>query len=226
MQLDFKIKMNERLFLRDPEETEVGREMLRYAVKLMARIGYEQFTFKKLAAAINSTEATVYRYFENKHKLLIYLVDWYWAFTEYQLLFKTNHLVSPRDKINMAIDILVLQENAATAFSTFDQHALCEIAITEGSKTYLSREVDIHNKEMLYKPYKDLCGRMAALFTAYNPKYKYPHSLASSMVEISHSQLYFMHHLPKLSDFSKKKNPKDLKAFLAGLVFGVLDAKG
>ncbi len=117
MQLDFKIKMNEKLYLRDPEGTEIGKEILRHTVKMMAEIGYGQFTFKKLAVAINSTEATVYRYFENKHKLLIYLVDWYWAFTEFQLLFKTEHLVGHRDKINMAIDILVLQEDTASVFS-------------------------------------------------------------------------------------------------------------
>jgi AcrR family transcriptional regulator len=225
MELDFKIKMNEKLYLRDPEGTETGKELIRCSIKLVAEIGYEQFTFKKLAADMKSTEATVYRYFENKHKLLIYLVDWYWAFTEFQLIFRTNHLTNAREKIIMAIAVLVFQDNLTTGFTGLDQHSLYGIAIAEGSKTYLSREVDELNREMLYKPYKDLCSRIAGLFSAYNPRYKYPHSLASSIVEIAHSQYYFMHHLPRLSDFSKTKNPKDIKAFLEGLVFGALDLK-
>ena len=76
MQLDFKIKLNEKLYLRDPEGTEIGKQIIRQGVKMISEIGYEQFTFKKLATEINSTEATVYRYFENKHKMLIYLLDW------------------------------------------------------------------------------------------------------------------------------------------------------
>ena len=37
----------------------------------------EEFTFRKLAQKINTTEASVYRYFENKHRLLIYILAWY-----------------------------------------------------------------------------------------------------------------------------------------------------
>ncbi len=224
MQLDFKIKLNEKLYLRDPDGTETGKEIVRSAIKLISELGYEQFTFKKLAAEIKSTEATIYRYFENKHKLLIYLVDWYWAFVEFQVLFHTNNLSKAEDKIKMFIDILVWEDNVFANFTDIDQQSLYAIAIAEGSKTYLSKEVDENNRVMLYKPYKDLCSRLASLFKDYNPKYKYPHSLASSVVEMSHFQYYFMHHLPRLCDFSRRKNPKDIEAFLEGLVFGVLNA--
>ena len=57
----------------------------------MVEIGFESFTFKKLAAKIESTEASVYRYFENKHKLLIYLVSWYWNWVEYRLDMEITH---------------------------------------------------------------------------------------------------------------------------------------
>ena len=224
MQLDFKIKLNEKLYLRDPEGTEIGKQIIRQGVKMISEIGYEQFTFKKLATEINSTEATVYRYFENKHKMLIYLLDWYWSFIEFQVIFQLNNITDPAKKIKKLIDILVWEDNDKTTFTELDQNALYYIAIAEGSKTYLSKDVDENNKEFLYKPFKDLCARVASLFSEYNPKYKYPASLASTLVETSHLQYYFMHHLPRLCDFAKKKNPKDLEAYLEHLVFGSLNA--
>lgn len=225
MQVDFKVKMNEKLYLRNPEGTDVGKQIIKMGVKMIAELGYEQFTFKKLAVEIGSTEATVYRYFENKHKLLIYIIDWYWAFIEFQVIFQLNNITNPAEKIKKLIDVLVWEDNAESVFSELDQQSLYYIAIAEGSKTYLSKEVDNHNKDFLFKPYKDLCGRIALLFKEYNPKYKYPSSLASTLVESAHMQYYFMQHLPLLVDYSKKKNPKEIEAFLEQLVFGVLNAK-
>jgi AcrR family transcriptional regulator len=225
MQVDFKVKMNANLYLRDPEGTDIGKQIIKIAVKMIADLGYEQFTFKKLAIEMNSTEATVYRYFENKHKLLIYLIDWYWSFIEFQVIFQLNNIKSAEEKIIKLIDILVWEDNATDVFSELDQQSLYYIAIAEGSKTYLSKDVDENNKELLFKPYKDLCARIALLFKEYNPKYKYPASLASTLVETAHMQYYFMQHLPRLSDCSKKKNPKDIEAYLEHFVFGALNAK-
>lgn len=225
MQVDFKVKMNANLYLRDPEGTEIGKQIIKMAVKMIVDLGYEQFTFKKLATEMSSTEATVYRYFENKHKLLIYLIDCYWSFIEFQVIFQLNNIKSAEERIKKLIDILVWEDNASAVFSELDQEALFYIAIAEGSKTYLSKDVDENNKELLFKPYKDLCARIALLFKEYNPKYKYPASLASTLVETAHMQYYFMQHLPRLSDFSKKKNPKDIEGYLEHIVFGALNVK-
>lgn len=225
MQLQFHIKMNEKLFLRDPEGTEIGKQIIRQSIKMIADMGYELFTFKKLAIEINSTEATVYRYFENKHKLLIYLVDWYWAFIEFQVMYQINNLTTAEDKIKKVIDILVWEDNAATVFSELDVTSLYYIAIAEGSKTYLSKDVDVNNKDFLFMPYKDLCARVAGLFKEYKKDYKYSVSLASTVIETSHQQYYFMHHLPRLCDFSQKKNPKEIEAYLEHIVFSALNAR-
>ncbi len=225
MQVDFKVKMNEKLYIKNPEGTDIGKQIIKSSVTLIAALGYEVFTFKKLAAEIGSTEATVYRYFENKHKLLIYIIDWYWAFIEFQVIFQLNNITDPTQKIKKLIDILVWEDNAKTVFSELDVQSLYYIAIAEGSKTYLSKEVDNHNKDFLFKPYKDLCSRIAFLFKDYNPTYKYPSSLASTLVETAHMQYYFMHHLPRLGDYSKKKSPKEIEAFLEHIVFGALNTK-
>ncbi len=225
MQIDFKIKLNQKLYLRDPEGTEIGKQIIKQSLTMISEMGYEQFTFKKLAKEIKSTEATIYRYFENKHKILIYLLDWYWSFIEFQVVFQLNNVTDPTERIKKLIDILVWEDNAATTFTELDLQALYYIAIAEGSKTYLSKDVDNNNKEMFYKPFKDLCARVALLFREYNPTYKYPASLASTLIETAHLQYYFMQHLPKLCDFSKNKNPKDLEIYLEHLVFGALNLK-
>lgn len=225
MQIDFKVKMNENLFLRDPEGTEIGKQIVRNAVVLIAEMGYEQFNFKKLAVLINSTEATVYRYFENKHRLLIYLIDWYWSFIEFQVTFQLNNIKDTKEKIKKLIDILVWEDNAENIINDLNTKLLFYIAMAEGSKTYLVKEVDENNSEKLYLPYKDLCNRIAQLFIEHSPTYKYPNSLASTLIETALLQYYFMHHLPALGNYSKRKSPKEVEDFLQNMVFGALACK-
>ncbi|CAN1578795.1 DNA-binding HTH domain, TetR-type [Spirosomataceae bacterium] len=223
MQIEFKIKINSSLYLRDPDATEVGKNIVKMSIKLISEIGYEQFTFKKLAAEIPTTEATVYRYFENKHKLLIYLIDYYWAFIRYQVLYHINNLKTPEEKIKTIIDLLVWEDNDYMNSSEIDQKALYYIAITDGSKTFLSKEVDELNRNQVFVPYKELCELIASVFREYNSDYQNANSLASTLVETSHLQYFFMHHLPRLCDFSDRKDPKTLEAFLENLVFGALE---
>ncbi len=224
MNINFKVTMSDKLYLRDPEGTEIGKQIIKAGVKMISEMGYENFTFRKLAVEMGSTEATIYRYFENKHKLLIYIVDWYWSFMEFQVVFQLQNLTDSAEKIKKVIDILVWEDNVGIGFSEMDVNALYYIAITESNKTYLSKDVDENNKDFLFKPFKDLCSRIAELFTEYNKKYPYPATLASTLVETSHFQYFFMHHLPKLCDFSKTKSPKDLEKYLEHLVFSALNA--
>ena len=69
--------MNEKLFLRDPEQSELGRRIIRQGIILISEVGLEETTFRKLAERMGTKEASIYRYFENKHRLLVYLVAWY-----------------------------------------------------------------------------------------------------------------------------------------------------
>ncbi|MEM8909339.1 MAG: TetR family transcriptional regulator, partial [Bacteroidota bacterium] len=69
MAVGIKISLNERLYLRDPQETALGQKIIKHSILLIDEIGFEAFNFKKLAQQMDSTEASVYRYFENKHHL-------------------------------------------------------------------------------------------------------------------------------------------------------------
>ncbi len=222
MNIDFNPSLNDKLFLKNPQSTVLGKKIISESIGFIALHGYEQFTFKKLAAKIDTTEATIYRYFENKHKLLIYLVNWYWSYLEFQIIVQLSPIKKPVDKIKKIVDILVWEDNLEIDFGAFDDQALYSIAIAESHKTYLSKEVDENNKDLLYKPFKDLSTRIAGVFKEYNPLYKYPNTLASSVIDLSHIQYFFMHHLPRLSDFAKNKSPKDIEAFLEDLIFKTL----
>ncbi|HEX5023975.1 MAG TPA: TetR family transcriptional regulator, partial [Agriterribacter sp.] len=64
MKLQIQIKMNEALFLRNPEKSELGKKIIQHSIQLIYKNGFEVFTFKKLAEDIGTTEAGIYRYFE------------------------------------------------------------------------------------------------------------------------------------------------------------------
>lgn len=99
MKLEVQIKMNASLYLRDPEQSELGKNIIKFSIELIHKQGFEAFTFKKLAEAIGTTEAGVYRYFENKHKLLVYIISWYWGWLEFQIGYQTKNVTNPVSKL-------------------------------------------------------------------------------------------------------------------------------
>jgi AcrR family transcriptional regulator len=222
MQFQIRIQPSERLALRDPENTQLGRNIVRNGLCLMHRLGFEQFTFKKLADEMGTTEASIYRYFENKHRLLLYILNWYWNFLEYLVVFTLQNLTDPQEKIRRVIDLLVRELPDGLDNSGLDKAALYDIVIAESSKAYLTREVEEINKVQLFKPYKDLCARIAQLFQEYSPTYPYPRSLSSMMIETAHYQYFFMQHLPSLTDFGHDRRVENITAFLENLVFAAL----
>lgn len=223
MQFQIRIQPSDRLALRDPENTQLGRNIVRQGLLLMHRLGYEQFTFKKLADEMGTTEASIYRYFENKHRLLLYILNWYWNFLEYLVMFSLQNLNDPSQKIRKVIELLVYQLPDGLDSSGLDKKALYEIVIAESSKAYLIREVEEINKVQLFKPYKDLCGRIAQLFNDYNPEYPFARSLSSTLMEMAHYQYFFMMHLPSLTDFSQDKKVENIISFLENLVFSSIN---
>ena len=222
MELSLQIKMNEKLFLRDPEETELGREIILHSIFLIYKAGFESFTFKKLAEKIGTTEAGIYRYFENKHRLLVYIVSWYWSWLEYKVMVHTNNVNSPEIKLKKIIQILSTQVKDDVQTKHVDEKLLHEIVRMEGAKAYLTRHVTADNKQQLFKPYKDLCASIAAIILECNPKYKYPRSLSSTIIEMAHYQNFFMRKLPALTDFGNVKDDRKVIGFLEDLVFASL----
>jgi AcrR family transcriptional regulator len=186
---------------------------------LIHKNGFESFTFKKLAEAIGTTEAGVYRYFENKHKLLVYIISWYWGWLEFQIVYQTKNVQDPIVKLKQVISLLANNVVDDLMTSHVDESLLHQILIAEGSKSYLTKHVGEDNKQQYFKPYKDLCNSVGEIIMECNANYKYPHSLASTIIEMAHLQNFFMHNLPALTDFDKTKKEDQIIDFLNHLVF-------
>lgn len=223
MEHSLRFKMNDKLFLRNPEDSTLGRNIVKQGLMLINEIGFEEFTFRKLAERIKTTEASVYRYFENKHRLLIYLLTWYWSFLEFKVIFQLNNIKDSRQKICLLIRILAEEPSDKESHEFLPEREVYKLAIWEGSKSYLTHNITRHNEDKLFKPYKDLCARLSSIIAAYNPKYPFPHSLASSVIELAHCQRFFMQNLPSLTDFKGPSASEQLLLFLENMVFSSLD---
>ena len=217
-----RIRVNGKVFLRDPDTSHLGQNIITHSTLLIDEIGFEAFTFKKLAKKIDSTEASIYRYFENKHNLLIYLLSWYWNWVEYQLVFATNNIASGEEKMKIAIGLLsspMFGEGTDSAY--INLMALHRIVISESAKAYLTKKVDKENKEGYFSSYKSLCMRIVEFVKEINPSYAYPASLVSTVMEGANHQKYFSEHLPSLSS-SQTDDDSAIIDFLTSMVFKTL----
>ena len=164
MELQLHMRINEGLFLRNPEGSELGKKIIKHCIQMIYKNGFEAFNFKKLAEDIGTTEASVYRYFENKHKLLIYLTSWYWGWVEFQISFHTNNIIDPILKLKKVIKLLATTVEDDTQTSHVNESLLHQIVIAEGSKAYLTKQVAEDNKQHFFKPYKDLFDVIGKLY--------------------------------------------------------------
>lgn len=215
-----KIAVNEKTYVKDPESSDLGKRIVQHGIMLISEMGFENFTFRKLGARIGSNESSVYRYFENKHKFLIYLTSWYWGWKEYQLVLTTNSIEDPVVKLERALEVLTEPVEADSAFSHIDEVTLYQIVINEYSKSFLTKEVDRENKEGYFEIYKRLVGRLGEMIREVQPEYPYPGSLASTVVEGTLYQHFLMEHFPSLTDC---RDSQSLFRYLLHLIFTTLN---
>ena len=194
------ILVNNNTFLKNPESSDLGKSIIEGGIDLINEIGFESFTFRKLAKRIGSTEASVYRYFESKQRLLIYLTCWYWRWLDYKLILATTNIESAEQRLERAIRVLVRQVEQDSDFSHINEVKLNQIIIAESSKAYLNKHVDEENKEGFFLDYKELVERVSQIVLEINPNYKYPHMLITTLIEGAHLQRFFAEHLPRLTN--------------------------
>jgi len=224
MSVTIKIKVNEKLYLRDPEQTALGRKIIDNSIQLIDELGFELFTFKKLAKRIGSTEASVYRYFENKHKLLVYLISWYWHWLEYQIDYQTNNIEKPEHKLKIVLKVLSESFKYDPEFSHIDEEVLGKIVVSESAKTYLTKKVETEHQEGFFQAYKNLCNKISKIIKEIKPDYSYPVALVSTIIETAHEQIFFAEHLPTLTEIKVFAGDKsEIVSFLENLVFSVLN---
>ncbi|MFI8378958.1 TetR/AcrR family transcriptional regulator [Leeuwenhoekiella sp. NPDC079379] len=204
---NIRITINEGIYLKDPESSKLGKRIIEDGILLIDELGFDNFTFKKLGDRIQSNESSIYRYFENKHKFLVYLTSWYWGWKEYQLVFATINISNTSEKLIKAIEILTREVEQDQLFSHINEVALSKIVINEYSKSYLTKEVDNENKEGYFVIYKRLSSRLKAMIIDVNPNYPYPASLASTILAGSLHQHFLIDHFTSLTDCNASTSP-------------------
>jgi AcrR family transcriptional regulator len=202
----FTLKVNPSVYLKDPETSDLGKRIIEGSINLIDAFGFDHFTFKKLADQIGSTESSIYRYFENKHKLLLYLTSWYWAWLESHLIFGIINIEDKEEQLKRAIEILTKKVEEDGSYAHINEIKLNQIIITESSKSYMHKDVDIENKEGAFLGYKNIVAKVAEIITTINPNYRYANMLISTVIEGAHHQRFFQDHLPKLSNHYKSED--------------------
>lgn len=217
-----RIGINDKIYVKDPESSDLGRRIIEQSILMIDEMGFESFTFKKLGDRIKSNESSIYRYFENKHKLLVYLASWYWGWLEYKMVFATNAIADPETKLLEALEILTQTVEEDVAFSHINEVLLNKIVINEYSKSYLTKEVDQENKDGYFVIYKRLVNRLLEMIVAVDAEYPYPSSLASTILEGSLHQYFLKEHFPMLTDCDNTTTPTQ---YFTDLVLRILNPK-
>ena len=206
---NLKIQINEKIFVKNPETSDLGKKILEQSILLIDEIGFDNFTFKKLGEKIGSNESSIYRYFENKHKLLVYLSSWYWSWMEYKLVFATANITDSKEKLKKAIIIVTEKVLDDRSTAHINEAILNKIIIAEFTKTLHTKEVDQENKEGFFLIYKRVIARIVAIVNEVNPNYPYSKSLISSVVEGSLHQYFLKEHLKTITDCNEIVTPTD-----------------
>jgi len=209
------ITVNPKLFVKNPETSDLGKKIIQKSILLMDEIGFENFTFKKLGEQIGSNESSIYRYFESKHKLLLYLSSWYWGWLEYRMVISTSNIPDPMEKLKRAITIVTEKIEDDSTTLHINESILNKIIIAEFTKTLLTKEVDEENKEGFFLVYKRVINRIIDIIQEVNPDYAFAKSLASSIVEGSLHQHFLKDHLKTITNCNENNSPTQFYIDLA-----------
>jgi AcrR family transcriptional regulator len=207
--LQINLSIDGSLFTKDPESSDLGKKIVRTSIEMIDELGYEAFTFKKLGDRIHSNESSIYRYFESKHALLVYLFNWYWSWIEYKLVFLTMNIEQPEVKLVKILRLLTEEIKEDSDFSSINEVLLNKIIISESAKAYHNKDVDEDNKKGFFKVYKRVVQRVCDIILEINPNYPYPHMLISTIIEGAHHQRFFSEHLPSLTDVEEGNDAID-----------------
>ncbi|NIK91827.1 TetR/AcrR family transcriptional regulator [Mangrovimonas sp. CR14] len=201
-----KITVSEKVYIKDPETSDLGKRIVSESILMIDEMGFECFTFKKLGEKLGSNESSMYRYFESKHKLLLYLTSWYWAWLEYQLVFETHSLTDPEEKLLKGIQVITRSTTEDSTFSHINEVALNRIVINENSKSFLTKQVDQENKDGVFNIYKNLVLRIRDMIHEVNADYPFPESLSSTVVEGALHQHFLKDHFKTLTNAGEEES--------------------
>jgi len=200
MEVSINPKINSDIFLKNPMDSDLGKKIICSSVKMIDEIGFEKFNFKKLGNEIQSTEASIYRYFSNKNRVLIYMSAWYWEFLLYQINVNTQDIEDPKKKLEIAIKVLVNIPSMAQKYSYLDLTTMQRIINEQFYKIVRTKKISVQNDSGFFESYKRLCSALASLFNEIDGSFKYPMTMATTVVEMSINNTYCCSNLPSLTE--------------------------
>lgn len=215
------IEVSPKLYLKDPVSSDLGKSILREGIELINEIGLEAFTFKKLAQRLKTTESSIYRYFENKHKFLLYLINWYWGWVEYEVVMSTTNLNDPQDRLVRVIEILCKPVSTDLKHQLLDLQLLHNIVIEEAPKIFFTKDVEADNEKGLFSGYKRVVNRLAEAISEVNKDYKFQLTLSTTVIEAINQQKFLRAHFPRMSNLNGSKN--GLEDFVKQMILSVLN---
>ncbi|MGB0390703.1 MAG: TetR/AcrR family transcriptional regulator [Salibacteraceae bacterium] len=215
--LQIHIEVSPDLYVKNPDNSELGKKIVTNSIELIHELGFETFTIKKLSSQIGSPESTIYRYFESKHMILFYLIYWYWSWIEYRLVFKTNNLTNSEEKLKSAISLLTESVKEDSTFSHVNEILLDRIIMSEAVKAYFTKRIDLKTKQTHFSVYQKVVERVSQMVLEINANFKYSHMLVSTIIEGAHQQRFFAENIPSLTDVTAE--PNYITKFYEQLVF-------
>lgn len=213
------LRVNEKIYLSDPTSSDLGKRILKHGSKIICQEGLDSFNFKKLSKEISSTEAAIYRYFENKNKLLLFYFSWYWKWIEYNMVFRTQNLATPEERMQVVLEILTNPPQVKNYFEYIDGAHVFELMGKDGIRVLLSAPQTDDEKDMV-RSFRSVCERFAQVIEGCDKGYKYPVQLAATILITSHMNKTL---LPTVLDNMKDNELVDFWMYSSTLLF---DSKG
>ena len=199
---NLRITVPSCLYVKDPESSDLGKKIIEQSILQIDELGFEKFTFKKLGEAIGSNESSIYRYFENKHKLLMYLCSWYWGWLEYQVVIHCYSIQNPKERLDKALEIISQKVVEDSNFTFVNEPVLSRIIINENAKSFHTKEVDTENNEGAFGSYKRLVLTLEKIIKGISSRYPYPKSLANTIIETANHQHFLRDHFKSITENS------------------------
>jgi AcrR family transcriptional regulator len=206
-----QIRVQDNLFIRDPAETDLGRRIVSEGILLMDELGFDAFTFKKLASKISSTEASVYRYFESKQQFLQYLVSWYWNWLDFIIDYRTQNVEDPAERLMSCIEAIAESDKYDPMISHINEAVLHRIIIAESARVYMTKQIGKAKRKNLFDDYGVIVKRISGIIREIKPRYKYSETLAMTLIISIHRQMFHQDFMQSSGKSSKKKSPKARK---------------
>jgi hypothetical protein len=103
---NIQVKINNKIYIKDTGSSDRGKSIVESSIEKTYDIGMEAFSFKKRVIELRAAECTIYHYYENKHKLLINNVSWFWDSLEYEIVLKSININDPIEKLKNTLEVI------------------------------------------------------------------------------------------------------------------------